>query len=48
MMYGAEQWLMPVIAEMKKYLLQQEALKASPEDKGNSETVAAQRPAQRA
>lgn len=26
--YGAEQWLLPVIAEMKKHLLQQEALHA--------------------
>ncbi|WP_138753598.1 IS66 family transposase [Paenibacillus sinopodophylli] len=28
MVYGAEQWLMPMIAEMKKHLLQQETLHA--------------------
>ena len=28
MMYGAEQWLMPVVSEMKRYLLKQEILHA--------------------
>ncbi|MEI7028434.1 IS66 family transposase, partial [Paenibacillus sp. y28] len=28
MIYGAEQWLMPVVSEMKRYLLKQEALHA--------------------